>query len=311
MAVDPCIFYQDSTNETLRANCAAEGIAPDFNGAASSALIVSGGGAGVLEPETSEAFTAGIVFTPDFANLSIALDYFTFEVNDQISQLGAGAIVAGCYFGEVFPNAFCDLFDRNPGSHPTEPFKITEVRNQYLNINRQKVRGYDLVARYENDTPWGNLTTEAKFTYTMEDVVLLFDSAEESGFVDSNQLGQIGRPELVGDVRTAFERGDWTFTWNMRYVDDTRNLNFDRVQSYFGFEEAVFDIEAESRLYHTVSVGYDQPDWSATLGVRNLFDARPPLVSSGVATRYGNVPAFATQYDLFGRSLFANVTYKF
>ena len=71
------------------------------------------------------------------------------------------------------------------------------------------------------------------------------------------------------------------------------------------------DIKADSRIYHAVSVLYSQPKWSLLVGVRNLLDKDPPQVSSGVADRYGNVPAFATQYDYYGRSLFTRFTYKF
>lgn len=68
---------------------------------------------------------------------------------------------------------------------------------------------------------------------------------------------------------------------------------------------------SHQRLYHSASVRYEQPNWSLVVGVRNLFDKDPPTVSTGVATRYGNVPAFATQYDLYGRSAFANFNYQF
>lgn len=311
LAIDPCIDWGQSTNDFIQANCAAIGIPADYSGAASSAVIVSGGGAGVLEPEKSTAFSAGFIFTPAFADFSVAMDYFEFQVNDQIGQLGAGAILGGCYGSPVFPNAFCDLFDRNPGSHPTEPYKVTEVRDQYININKQKVRGVDLLVRYEKDFSVGNLEVEGQFTYTNEDILLLFDSAEASGFATDDLNGSISRPELVGNIRTAFNRGDWTWTWFMRYVDETQDLFLDREFTYFGFENAVRDIRADARLYHGISVRYEQPKWSVVVGVRNLFDEAPPTVSSGVASRYGNIPAFATQYDWYGRSGFMNLTYKF
>jgi iron complex outermembrane recepter protein len=311
LGIDPCINWGEKTNDFIRTNCAAAGIPDNYGGAASSATIVSGGGAGILEPETSNAFTAGIVLTPSGLPFSVALDYFSIEVNDQIDQLGAGAILGGCYGAPVYPNNFCNLFDRNPGSHPTEPFKITEVRDQYININRQQTDGFDLLFRYDDKLPFGNVVVEGQFTYTLEDVVELFDSAQAGGFASSDLVGSIGRPQLVGNIRTAFNRGDWTYTWNMQYIDGTKNLNLNPAHTYFGFANARRDIWAESRLYHSASVRYEQPTWSVVLGVRNILGEDPPFVSSGVATRYGNVPAFATQYDWYGRSAFANFHYKF
>jgi iron complex outermembrane receptor protein len=312
LSVDPCINWADpaNTNDFIRANCAAAGIPGDYAGAASSAIIVSGGGAGVLAPETSTAFTTGIVFTPAFANFSVAVDYFEYEVRDQIAQLGGGAILGGCYGSPVYPNAFCDLFDRNPANHPTEPYKIEQVRDYYININRQKVTGYDLILDYDRDFSFGTLEVGAQFTYTKEDISQLFDTAEESGFSSSDFVGNIGRPKLVGNINTSLERGDWTYYWGMQYIGETENRDLDPEYTYNGVP-AWRDIKADKRLYHTLSAHYEADDWSLLMGVQNVFNAKPPVVSSGVATRYGNVPAFATQYDYFGRTPYVRVTYKF
>jgi iron complex outermembrane receptor protein len=97
----------------------------------------------------------------------------------------------------------------------------------------------------------------------------------------------------------------------MNYVDASKSLTLSPTYTYSGWTGAQRDIIAESRLYHTVSVRYNQPKWSVLFGIQNLFDSKPPSVSSGVASVYGNVPAFATQYDLLGRSFFTRVDFKF
>jgi iron complex outermembrane recepter protein len=311
LAIDPCIQWGDSTNDRIRTNCAAAGIPSNFPGGAASALVISSGGAGLLNPEKSNAETVGIVFTPSFANFSVAFDYYKIELRDQVTQLGAGQILGGCYNAEVFPNAFCDLFDRNSPTAPTAPNAISTVRSVYLNINRQQVRGYDLLIRYDRDFSFGGLQLEGNFTYQYEDISQLFDSAQASGFRQIDRNGSIGNPKLVGNVRTAFNRGDWTYTWGMNYVDSTEALNVDPVTTYFGRPNSVRDIKAESALYHTLSLRYGQDSWDVLVGVNNIFDKAPPEVSSGVASRYGNVPAFATQYDWLGRRLFARLSYRF
>ncbi|HEX5755958.1 MAG TPA: TonB-dependent receptor, partial [Arenimonas sp.] len=310
--IDPCVQWGQSTNEFLRANCAAIGIPDNYGGASASATIVTGGGAGVLKPETSRAFTAGIVLTPTETDFSIAVDYFRFEVNDQVDQLGAGAILGGCLAAPVFPNAFCDLFDRNPGNHPTAPYMITEVRDSFLNVNKQTVRGYDMLFRYEKELGIGKLEIEGQSTWTTEAVELLFDSEQEDGFNTDDRRGSIGNPKFVSNLRTALERGDWTYTWFIDYVDDTHSLTANPVFTYLGFPNAFRDIKAESRTYHGASVRYVQDKWDLLLGVNNLFDAEPPTISSGIGnSRYGNVPAFATQYDWYGRRVFMRFNYKF
>lgn len=310
LAIDPCIDWQNSTNPNVQANCAAEGIPGDYTGAGSSATIITGGGAGVLKPETSTSVTAGIVFTPAFANFTASFDYFEIDVRDQISQLGAGAIVGSCYSLPNFPNAFCDLFNRvGTGANP---LNIEFIRDSYLNINKQLVRGYDLNLRWDGDFNFGKVEVESQFTYTMENVEQLFDSSLESGFDSNDYVGLISYPKLVGNVRSSLTRGDFTYTWGMRYVDETENFNFTQPAAYFGNPNPVYDTVAEDRLYHSLSVRYAADSWTLLVGVDNVLDKDPPNISAGIGnTRYGTIPAFATQYDWFGRSLFARVSYRF
>ena len=311
-AVDPCHNWGDSANDFIRANCGAAGIPDDYAGGGNpSAEIFQGGGAGFLKPETSTALTTGIVFTPAFAPISLALDYFEYDVRNQISQLDASVILGGCYASASFPNDFCNLFVRNPANAAANPNMVTEIYQSYINVNQQKVSGYDLLARYEDDFSFGKLEIQGEFTYTKEDVSLLFDDPESGGLTRENNVGNIGRPELVGNLRTALTRGDWMYTWFMDYVGETKNLDLSPTFTYQGYAGATRDLVADSALYHTVSVRYEQPKWSLLVGVRNLMDKAPPEVSTGAATRYGNVPAFATQYDLYGRTLFARIDYKF
>src|SRR5699024_12844676 len=107
-----------SNTYILRANCYAAGNPEDFIGASASATVVSGGGAGVLEPETSDAWNAGIILSPEFADFSLAVDYFEMTVKNQVSQLGAGGILGGCYGSPNSSHAFCGLSCRTPGAHP-------------------------------------------------------------------------------------------------------------------------------------------------------------------------------------------------
>lgn len=312
-AVDPCLNWADptQTNDFIRANCAAAGIPGDYAAAgASSAEIFQGGGAGFLVPENSTAETLGIVLTPSWAPISVALDYFSYDVRDQIGQLDAYTILAGCYASPTYPNNFCDMFVRNPGT-AAQPYMVTEIYQSYVNINRQLVRGYDLQTRYDNDFSFGKLELEANVTYTMEDVSLLFEDPESGGLTRYNNVGYIGRPELVGNLRAALKRGDWTYSYFLEYFSETENLDLNETVTYNGFPNAVRDITAESRFYHTLSARYEQPNWSVLVGIENVLNAKPDTVSTGAATRYGNVPAFATQYDLYGRALFARWNYKF
>ena len=310
--IDPCILWGDSTNDRLRANCAAAGIPADYSaGGASSATIHSGGGKGHLQPETSRAKSLGFAWSPDFANLNLAVDYFDYDVRGEITNLDASDVIAGCYLSSVYPNAFCDQITRNPANDPSTPFMITDVYGSYININRERTRGYDLQANYSKDFSFGKLSADAQVTYTIEDTTLLFSTAEASGFSQENQVGFIGRPKTVGIGNLSLERGDWTYAWQGRYVSTTTAMDVDPTFNYSGYEGASRDIKAGWQFLHSVSVAYEKGHWGAMVGVRNLFDKKPDLISASAGTVVGNTPLMASQYDWYGRTFFARLNYKF
>ncbi|MGB6145909.1 TonB-dependent receptor domain-containing protein [Rhodanobacter sp. UC4436_H3] len=311
LGIDPCILWGDSSNDRLRANCAAAGIPANYPGGGASATIYSGGGAGFLKPETSRAKSAGFVWQPTFANLNVALDYFDYNVQGEISQLDAGDIVLGCYGSTVYPNSFCNQLVRNPPNAAADPNRITEIYSVYVNINRERTRGYDLQMNYSNDFSFGKLTAEGQITYTMSDIYQLFDSAAASGLSSSEQVGYIGRPKTVARSVISLERGDWTYTWNGQYVSTTRNKDLSNIYTYLGYKGAARDIEASWQLIHNVSVGYERGHWGVLVGIRNVFDTEPDLISPSAGTTVGNAPLYASQYDWYGRTFFARLNYKF
>lgn len=313
-SIDPCINWGEKTNDNLRANCAAAGIPPDYTGAGSSALVISGGGVDNLEPETSEAFTAGFVITPEFADINIAADYFDFTVNNQISQLGATNIIGGCYAGENFPNSFCDLFTRASGTDPGGAYNILEVNDTFVNVNKQRVRGVDLTVTWNGDFNFGTLGLEAQSTFTFENIQQFFDLGQTEGFDTTDYSGQIGYPKTVANIRSFWDKNDWRVTWYMNYVAETDMKDVaTEFFTYSGYPNARRDITMDSVLYHNLSVFYEQEKWDFLLGVNNLLDEDPDLVSTGSGTTVarGNVPLLATQYDLVGRRVFARFNFRF
>lgn len=316
-SIDPCIDYNNSTNDFIKVNCAAAGIPPNYQGGGSSAQIFNGGGRGFLKPETSRAKSLGVVWTPTFANVSVALDYFDYKILGEIGTLGASAILNSCYGVPVYPNAFCALFHRNPPNAPANPNQITDVFATFININRQRTRGYDLQVNYSNDFSFGRLSADMEVTYTLENTTQLFSSAAASGFNSSDFVGYIGSPRVVGLAHVSLEHGDWTWTLQEHYVGSSYDKSLGHTFNYFGYPNAVRDITAKYQFRSDLSLGYDNGKWGALFGIRNVFDKSPDLVSTGVGGsgafgtgRVGNVPLDASQYDYFGRTFFVRLNYK-
>jgi len=74
--------------------------------ATSSILSVTSGASG-LEAETSDSFTVGAVYTPEYADFSLALDYFDIQVENTISALSVGYALSQCYQSVNFSSPFC------------------------------------------------------------------------------------------------------------------------------------------------------------------------------------------------------------
>ncbi len=312
LAIDPCIDWGESTNELIRTNCANEGIPSDYTGAGASATVISGGGAGNLESETSNAFTFGLVWTPEFSDLSIAVDYIDIEVKNQITQLGSSAILGGCYNAQNYPNSFCDLFTRAPGDDPQFPYNIKDVTDTFINVNQQRYKGIDLNLVWNINLDFGLLEIASQSTWNLENISRLFDPTQVEGFDTTDFVGTIGSPKNVTNLRVTQNWQDWRFNYYLQYVSKTDDSPFvDEQTTYFGFDPAFADITMDEVFYHNISVIYQRDNWDLLVGVNNLFDKEPDTVSDAFRSRRGNVPVAATQYDLLGRRYFVRFNWRF
>jgi iron complex outermembrane recepter protein len=311
LSVDPCIDWGQSSNENIRANCAAAGIPSNYLGSGEDATVITGGGAGRLQAENSEASTLGVIFTPTVLDLSFAIDYFDITIENQVAQLGPGTIGGGCYAAPIFPNAFCNLLTRAPSTDPTRAYNILTINDSYLNVNQQATHGIDYSVRYNHEFDFGDLTIDVKATQTKEDVNLLFSSAEESGFETSDFLGTVGDPEWVGDAQISFRRGDWTYSWFVEYVGEVDNSVFANEFFTYNTRPARRILRADDWLSHDFSLRWQGDKATVVFGVANAFNAQPPLFSNGAAQRIGNIALAGTNYDYRGRTLFLRVGTEF
>ncbi len=265
----------------------------------------------MLEAETSDSLTIGFIWQPEFADLSISVDYFDIEVNDEVDQLGGAQIIASCYesqFGYAFGGTepLCDLFDRTGIN-----FGIDNVMDSFINIASQKNRGFDIALRFVTDLRWGNLMLEADATRQVEDFRALFAETTE----DLN--GLVGDPKWVGETRVTFERDAWRFFWGANYIGKSSN------EEKFGRAFVIYrDVEYDAVLgtgvvwYHNFSASYQMDSGLLILaGVANAFDKNPPqLTRQGIGTdQYSMVgnSVLMSQYDPLGRRFFLNMTMNF
>ncbi len=324
--IDPCLnlntrLADGSVSQRVYDNCTADGVPGTYTGGGgSSALIVSGGGIGFLKPETSTAKSASVIITPRFKlwgglSASIAIDYFDIKVDGEITKLGAGNIIAGCYNSDFFPNEpLCSNFTRINDPNSPRDHQISTVADSYLNINSQINKGFDVTARVVQETKaLGTFSLSAQMTWQSVDRFTLFEGTPN----DYN--GEAGDPIWTGNFTAVWSLGKTSLLYGLNVIGGTDNTQ--RVIDAYGatcFNSSIRGglicpvARLEPTYYHSISITQSVNDqFDMTLGVSNLFDTAPPrasTVGSGIGS-FGQAPV-ASQYDYIGRRFFISVKGK-
>ncbi len=339
--IDPCVRYGDPTNglnDRTRANCAAdqsffapadatpaqiatlaEGIGPnELTGGGIQASIFTSGGLGVLDPETSEAWTASIILTPRIfpnTDIDLTVDFFDITVEGEISRLTPRTILLGCYDSDLAfaDNPFCSLFERGQDGNA---LNVSSVQRTFINIAEQRNQGFDFTLRINQDLgKLGNLSFLGQATYQTKDTVLVLGD-----FEDYN--GDVGDPKFTADANVVWDLDDDTsFFYGITfigkadssgdYIDDFGTLCnvTPEFRETYGGDYCVAPF-TEATWYHNISVTQGIADnFELTAGISNLFNTKPPEVS-GLVTGFSTTP-FVSQYDLLGRRAFLSARATF
>ncbi len=303
-AGDPCAQYGQNAapGSNLFKNCASEGLAPDFIGYGSTPQDIQEGAQGRLKPETSKNFTVGGIFQPQFADLQITLDYYHIVINNEIAELGASNILNLCYDSAQFRNGspYCTLVDPRDSNG-----QIASIDDRFLNIAEERTSGLDLEVLYRKDTRFGMVSLHGEATYQLQHTQTLFPGADPI-----NYLGTFGYPRMVFNTDARLKHGNWEFTWATNFLGHQ--------QEYTLTGETPggrYNLDQTAQWYNTLSVGYTGDKWKLIVGVRNIEDKYPPVISNNPDLAYASrVGEFANGYgnlDLYGRTFFVNFNKKF
>lgn len=305
--VDPCNNWDASSNAgTVRSkNCQSEGLPNGFNATSSIQVNGVGGRDAGLKAETSENKSFGIIFQPamgaGMGDLSLAVDRFDIKVDNGVSSIGGSSILSKCYDDPAFRagGSFCRLVSARAAG--TNALIIT---NGFINLATDVVRGTDITARYTNDIGTGRLRTNLSLTRYDETSNRLYAT---DPLVDNN--GTIQNPSWSGALDVNYTVQGWNYFYGLEFVGATSSYE------YFGEDPATstYKLDTPSYILHSASLQYKDTvgKWSATLGVRNIADTKPPVISAQAGyNRVGNAPLFSG-YDYLGRRVFLNVSKSF
>lgn len=266
---------------------------------------LAGGNPG-LQPEKTRQATIGLRFEPT-NQVSFGLDLWHVAIRDAFGQLTEQ---------EVFANPL-----NFPASWGTKADTGTGV--VYLafladnkNLGKSYSTGLDFEFLGRARTALGDWKSKATVTYMIREVRQL----EKGG----TYYSAIGNFAELGTVTFRWA-GHWTNTLTMGSWAHTLGLNFK--SGYRDQESSVDLLDASGNVVSTENIRlpikeYFTLDWQTSLAARkdllisvgalNLFDVHPPLaISTGGFNRGQQFGYDDRYYDPRGRTLYANVSYKF
>lgn len=321
--VDPCsaTVINNLADRTIAANrianCSALATAAGLNLnfadiGASNAYVPNYGSGGVsglsggnpfLQPETSESFTYGFAWTPDYLlpNLAIVMDYYDIEINDAIDSVTAQAAANQCVSGEQVNPGACLTQTRDPST-----FLVTGFIEGSLNYAALTAKGVDFTARWGADLPrfagrgWGSFRHSIRGNWLIEqvDFVNIDDPADGTDFQDT-----VGSPRVrLLSTLTWSPTDTLSFSWDWDWQASQEIEDIDNIVANPDRYESLKYIETGDFSQHDFSVRWDvRDDVTLRAGVVNAFDAEP-------ARWLGNTTA--DNFDLFGRRFFISANFR-
>ncbi|QDP18740.1 TonB-dependent receptor domain-containing protein [Sphingomonas xanthus] len=298
-STDPCANLNAVTNPLVRDRCLAEGLPPTFQQNNSVTVIGVGGADAGLKAETSKALTYGIVVQPplgDFADVSLSVDYFDVRVENGISRLSASQVLSQCYSSPE--RTLCDtpFIVRQPYTGPGTG--ALQVTTSYINISDARVKGLDFNARFVKDLGPGRFSFDAAMTRFKQRYSRTLPTDDIL-----NVIGLISNPKWTGTFDANYKMNKFNFHYGVEWVGKTDAQDY---AEPFGFNPNRYDLKTPDYFLHNASIRYDDRRFGLTLGVRNLFDRDPPVISADYTNLVGNAPLYSG-YDYRGRTFFLNV----
>ena len=266
------------------------------------------GGNPNLDPETSDTYTLGLVFTPTFLDgFSLSLDYFDIEVEDYISTVSPITALDQCL--ETGQALFCDLVQRDSLG---TLWATSDARIIATNVNTGSLatKGVDINVNYAFDLAafglekYGSVTANLVGTYLQELEIIELPGVTDPYDCVGTYGAQCGTPTPEWRHKA---RVQWDTPWNLGLAATWRH--FGSVK-FFGTTVPV-NSEFDAQNYLDLAATYQLND-SANfrIGANNVLDKEPPL-SSLVGAGFGNGNTYPQVYDALGRYVFMGVTLDF
>jgi iron complex outermembrane receptor protein len=278
------------------------------------------GGNATLRPEVATTKSLGVVLQPRFApGLSLSVDWFDIKVKNNIQQgFGADAILASCT--NDLNTVACGLIKRDPAGSLwlTSGGYVNDVQ---LNAGSVQTRGIEFNGNYSREI--GDLgTVSFSLIGTMLDKYVtdngLTETYDCAGLYGNTCGGPL--PKWRHKARVSFNAANGmglSLQWRYFSAVDTefKSTSTTLAGDFYDYSSTI-GAQSYFDLVLNAKIG-DKLKWQ--LGVNNLLDRQPPLVTSGsgafgqgnCASVVCNGNTYPGTYDALGRKIFTGITLDF
>jgi iron complex outermembrane receptor protein len=252
-----------------------------------------------LKPEKADTFNVGVIF--EMGGFSATVDYFNFKFKDEIVEESGSRLYATMFPGGANVNcnnpAFAELQARFTFAGSCGAANVARLRSFTINGPNTDTSGIEARAQYDWDG-WfeGSWAVGGELTYLIEykrSAINLRNSsisiapAEDRAGLSDVLNDFFSYPELKANAFAAFNKGPFSFRWQLRYSEGTSpafgSPFFITVPNPAAPSGADLVAVGKSKDYwqHDIVVRWEAPwDSVVTFSIQNLFDEDPPYVPS-------------------------------
>jgi iron complex outermembrane receptor protein len=306
--VDPC--NRPVADPVVSANCTALGV-PAVYTQANTQISVATGGNPDLQPETADSTTAGVLYSPAWADkqawadhMDLELTYYQHEIDESIQPIDAQTQLTRC--AATLDPEFCTGITRGVTGD------INGFDNTLRNLGTVETAGYDIgVAWIGPPMDLGQFGADWQSTYV--DTYKAVSKA--TGLREPNGVGvevnDSSIPRFRSNLHLSWRTEAVQTGWTLRYVSSLTeqcgngpknfpvcsNPNAGPIDPEDGLPIGLNDLDAI--LYHDVRVTWHVPvgtNVRVSAGINNVFGTEPPVCLSCSLNGYD-----ASLYDLPGQ----------
>lgn len=313
---DPCLIGLDgSAPEGNPANCAALGAPPNAQQINSQISITTGGNPD-LNAETSDSYTAGLVWSPGFAHdaawserLDAEITFYRHELDGAIQAIDAQTQLDLCV--ETLDPRFCDGITRSVSG------SIDSFGNRLVNLGKITTEGWDADLFWTlPEFSWGQVKLGWQNTY-----VDVFEGRGAAGSRQPNRPGievnDSAIPEWTSNFSLDWSLGPLSASWVARYIGSVTEDCGDAA-SFPVCGHPILDANGAvvggvnrlgATIYNDFQLGYHVDYLQGidfTAGVNNAFDKNPPICLSCSLNGFD-----ASTYDIPGQFWYVRASVKF